>query len=57
VRQWGQGRVFYHSIGHATEDLAGEDVRRLTKQGIAWAARGSKSRPPRSVETIAAEHQ
>jgi uncharacterized protein len=39
VRQWGDGRVFYHSIGHAPQDLAGEDVRRLTKQGIAWAAR------------------
>lgn len=39
VRQWGQGRVFYHSIGHAPQDLAGADVRRLTKQGIAWAAR------------------
>ena len=39
VRQWGEGRVFYHSIGHAPQDLAGEDVRRLTKQGISWAAR------------------
>jgi type 1 glutamine amidotransferase len=39
VRQWGEGRVFYHSIGHAPQDLAGEDVRRLTKQGIVWAAR------------------
>ncbi len=39
TRQWGEGRVFYHSIGHAPQDLAGEDVRRLTKQGIAWAAR------------------
>jgi type 1 glutamine amidotransferase len=39
VRQWGEGRVFYHSIGHAPQDLAGADVRRLTKQGIAWAAR------------------
>jgi hypothetical protein len=39
VREWGGGRVFYHSIGHATQDLAGDDVRRLTKQGIAWAAR------------------
>jgi uncharacterized protein len=41
ARQWGEGRVFYHSIGHAPADLAGEDVRRLTKQGIAWAARTS----------------
>jgi type 1 glutamine amidotransferase len=39
VRQWGEGRVFYHSIGHGPQDLAGDDVRRLTKQGIAWAAR------------------
>jgi type 1 glutamine amidotransferase len=39
VRQWGDGRVFYHSIGHGPQDLAGDDVRRLTKQGIAWAAR------------------
>lgn len=39
VRQWGRGRVFYHSVGHAPQDLAGDDVRRLTKQGIAWAAR------------------
>lgn len=39
ARTWGEGRVFYHAIGHATEDLAGADVRRLTKQGIAWAAR------------------
>jgi type 1 glutamine amidotransferase len=39
VRYWGKGRVFYHSIGHAPEDLAGNDVRRLTKQGMAWAAR------------------
>jgi uncharacterized protein len=39
VRQWGEGRVFYHSIGHTVADLADPDVRLLTKQGIAWAAR------------------
>jgi uncharacterized protein len=42
VRNWGEGRVFYHSIGHAPGDLAGADVRRLTKQGIAWAARSPR---------------
>jgi uncharacterized protein len=41
VRQWGRGRVFYQSVGHGPDDLAGADVRRLTKQGIAWAARKS----------------
>ena len=40
VRQWGEGRVFYHSIGHGPQDLAGADVRRLTLQGLRWAARG-----------------
>ncbi|MHA4854589.1 ThuA domain-containing protein [Rhodococcus sp. MSC1_016] len=39
VRQWGLGRVFYHSIGHVPDDLAGADARRLTKQGIEWATR------------------
>jgi len=39
VRGWGEGRVFYHSIGHRPEDLAEPDVRRLTRQGLAWAAR------------------
>ncbi len=39
VRQWGRGRVFYHSIGHDTGNLADPDVRRLTKQGLRWAAR------------------
>ncbi|MFJ6983826.1 MULTISPECIES: ThuA domain-containing protein [unclassified Streptomyces] len=39
VRRWGRGRVFYHSIGHAPGDLAGADVRRLTRQGLRYAAR------------------
>jgi uncharacterized protein len=39
VRQWGQGKIFYHSIGHSLSDLDDPNVRRLTKQGIAWAAR------------------
>lgn len=39
VTNWGKGRVFYHSIGHTAEDLADPNVRRLTKQGLAYAAR------------------
>lgn len=39
VREWGRGRVFYHAIGHDLTNLASPDVRRLTQQGIAWAAR------------------
>ena len=39
VRDWGGGRVFYHSIGHDTGNLADLNVRRLTKQGLQWAVR------------------
>lgn len=41
VRQWGAGRVFYHSIGYTTGTLDDPNVRRLTKQGMAWATRTS----------------
>lgn len=39
VRNWGEGRVFFHSIGHSTGDLEEPNVRRLTKQGLQWAVR------------------
>ncbi|GKW14425.1 hypothetical protein PEC301937_03750 [Pectobacterium carotovorum subsp. carotovorum] len=39
VRQWGEGRVFYHSIGHDTSNLQDPNIRKLTKQGLAWACR------------------
>lgn len=39
VRNWGDGRVFYHSIGHDTNNLSDPNIRLLTKQGIAWATR------------------
>ncbi|WP_175760978.1 ThuA domain-containing protein [Burkholderia anthina] len=39
VRQWGRGRVFYHSIGHDVGNLSDVNVRRLTTQGLQWAAR------------------
>ena len=39
TRQWGAGRVFFHSIGHSPADLDEPNVRLLTKQGLEWAAR------------------
>lgn len=44
VRTWGQGRVFYHSIGHFRSDLEDPNVRLLTKQGITWAVRKEADR-------------
>ncbi len=39
VRTWGQGRVFYHAIGHDLDNLADPNARLMTKQGLQWAAR------------------
>jgi type 1 glutamine amidotransferase len=38
-RQWGEGRVFYSSLGHAPEVLALEPVRALFEAGALWASR------------------
>ena len=44
VRTWGDGRVFYHSIGHDAGNLADDNVRLMTKQGLAWADRSRRPR-------------
>jgi type 1 glutamine amidotransferase len=38
-RKYGQGRVFYQSIGHGTKELEIPEVREITKRGLVWAAR------------------
>jgi type 1 glutamine amidotransferase len=38
-RRYGQGRVFYQSIGHSTKELAIPEVREITKRGLVWASR------------------
>ncbi len=38
-RQWGKGRVFYHTLGHNPQELEIPEVFELTKRGIRWAAR------------------
>lgn len=39
VREWGRGRVFYATPGHAPAELRIPAVERLVGQGLAWAAR------------------
>ena len=39
VKTFGQGRVFYETIGHQPSDLEAPDVTRLVRQGLNWAAR------------------
>jgi hypothetical protein len=39
TRAWGNGRVFYSSIGHQPSDFDAAEPRTLTVRGILWAAR------------------
>ena len=38
-RRYGQGRVFYQSIGHSTKELEIPEVREITRRGLVWASR------------------
>jgi uncharacterized protein len=39
-RRWGQGRVFYCSLGHVAADFDVPQARELVRRGMHWAARG-----------------
>jgi type 1 glutamine amidotransferase len=38
-RRWGEGRVFYSSLGHVAADFEVEEVRTITQRGLLWASR------------------
>lgn len=38
-RMWGQGRVFYSSLGHIASDFDVPEVREIQRRGMLWAAR------------------
>jgi len=38
-RMWGQGRVFYTSLGHVNKDFDVPEAFEIVKRGIQWAAR------------------
>lgn len=40
TKRYGAGRVFYHSLGHRPNVVQLPQVLALTRQGLAWAARG-----------------
>jgi type 1 glutamine amidotransferase len=37
-RRWGQGRVFYSSLGHVAADFDVLEVREIVRRGLLWAA-------------------
>ena len=38
-RSWGQGRVFYSSLGHVFSDFDVPEARTIMQRGMLWAAR------------------
>lgn len=38
-RVWGQGRVFYSSLGHVAKDFDVPEAKEIQRRGILWAAR------------------
>jgi type 1 glutamine amidotransferase len=41
TKRWGEGRVFYCSLGHTPDIVRMPPVLRLMRQGMAWAARAA----------------
>jgi type 1 glutamine amidotransferase len=38
-RMWGQGRVFYSSLGHKLDDFDVPQVMEMMQRGMLWASR------------------
>jgi type 1 glutamine amidotransferase len=38
-RMYGQGRVFYSSLGHTVKDFDVAEAREITRRGLLWASR------------------
>lgn len=38
-RRWGEGRVFYSSVGHVAKDFDVPEAREIVRRGMVWAAR------------------
>ena len=38
-RMFGEGRVFYSSLGHVAKDFDGYECREIMKRGMLWASR------------------
>jgi uncharacterized protein len=42
-RRWGEGRVFYSSLGHVRADFDVPEAREIMQRGMLWAARSGSS--------------
>jgi type 1 glutamine amidotransferase len=39
TRRWGEGRVFYTSLGHVSSDFDVPEAREIVRRGLLWASR------------------
>jgi type 1 glutamine amidotransferase len=39
TKRWGEGRVFYCSLGHVAADFEVPEARELVRRGMLWASR------------------
>ena len=40
-KHWGQGKVFYTSLGHQAHDLEGPEACEIVRRGLLWASRAA----------------
>jgi uncharacterized protein len=38
-RRWGEGKIFYSSLGHVARDFDVPEAREITRRGLIWASR------------------
>jgi type 1 glutamine amidotransferase len=38
-RMWGQGKVFYSSLGHVAKDFDVPEAKEIVRRGMLWATR------------------
>ena len=38
-RRWGQGKIFYTSLGHVARDFDVPEAKEIVRRGILWATR------------------
>jgi type 1 glutamine amidotransferase len=43
TKRWGQGHVFYNSLGHQANIVAMPEVSHIMRRGFLWAAKGKNS--------------
>ena len=42
-RRWGEGRVFYCSLGHKAADFGVPEAKEIVRRGMRWASRGGEA--------------